>query len=185
MIKQQFDEEKEVEELTKLLEENHSKNQVAIIADLIYKKDSLFPILVYLSLKNQPIIPQRASWVLEEISKNRPKWITPFIEEMTEKLSTLEHNGTQRNVAKILARSPLPIKHLGGLLNTCFNWIQHRETAIAVRIPCMTIVHRISEIEPDIEAEFKELLYSFVETGSAGERSRAKLILNKMEQKYY
>ena len=49
----------------------------------------------------------------------------------------------------------------------------------------MIIVHRISEIEPDIEAEFKELLYSFVETGSAGERSRAKLILNKMEQKYY
>ena len=61
MIKQQFDEEKEVEELTKLLEENHSKNQVANIADLIYQKDSLFPILVYLSLKNQSIIPQRAS----------------------------------------------------------------------------------------------------------------------------
>lgn len=61
MIKQQFDEEKEVEELTKLLEKNHSKNQVANIADLIYQKDSLFPILVYLSLKNQSIIPQRAS----------------------------------------------------------------------------------------------------------------------------
>ena len=61
MIKQQFDEEKEVEELTKLLENNHSKNQVANIADLIYQKDSLFPILVYLSLKNQSIIPQRAS----------------------------------------------------------------------------------------------------------------------------
>ena len=42
MIKQQFDEEKEVEELTKLLEKNHSKNQVANIADLIYQKDSLF-----------------------------------------------------------------------------------------------------------------------------------------------
>ena len=61
MIKQQFDEEKEVEELTKLLEKNHSKNQVANIADLIYQKGSLFPILVYLSLKNQSIIPQRAS----------------------------------------------------------------------------------------------------------------------------
>ena len=61
MIKQQFDEEKKVEELTKLLEKNHSKNQVANIADLIYQKDSLFLILVYLSLKNQSIIPQRAS----------------------------------------------------------------------------------------------------------------------------
>ena len=138
MIKQQFDEEKEVEELTKLLEKNHSKNQVANIADLIYQKDSLFPILVYLNLKNQSIIPQRASWVLEEISKNRPKSITPFIAEMTEKFSNLEHNGTQRNVAKILARSPLPIKHLGGLLNTCFNWIKHRKTTIEASIPCMT-----------------------------------------------
>ncbi len=38
----------------------------------------------------------------------------------------------------------------------------------------------------NLETKFqKELLYSFVETGSAGEGSRAKLILNKMEQKYY
>lgn len=145
------------------------------------KKESLFKSLVYLSLYDQPIIPQRASWVLDEITQVHPEWIYPFIEEMAESLENLSHSGARRNISKILGRSPLPKKNLGTLLNLCFEWMINRETAIAVRAHCMTLLYRISEIEPDIIGELTEVLSEYLEIGSAGERSRAKQILKKIQ----
>ena len=165
------------QEMITLLEEHHSKSQVMIIAGLIGKKKKLFDSLIELCLIEDNLIPQRASWVLDEVTQRYPNWIDPYVENLSLSLSELKHGGTRRNITKVLSRSTLPIENLGELLNVCFEWLVDKETPIAVRAHCMTIVYRISEIEPEIKGEFESILREFVEIGSAGEKSRARRIL--------
>ena len=168
-------------ELKTLLLEEHSAAQKKRIADSVENHKIGIVCLLFISGSDEKIIPQRAAWVISELCDRNQDLLLPYLEYMTNIFYTTQNESVLRNFSRTLSLMPFDNKNLGQLLNRAFTLIENQMTPIAVRVHCITIVHRISKIEPDITNELRIVLEGLVEAGSGGEKSRARKLLRKLE----
>lgn len=164
-------------ELRQELLDDRSKKNIERLAQIISNQPQQLSAIQNLIQEEGELIPNRASWLLCEVQQIDPSLTNHLVEDLVSLLPMLHHDGNRRNLMKFFSRASLPHKNLGLLLQLAFEWLSDPTMAIAVRAHCMTVIHRISSLEPDIIPEFKLLLKECVRTGSAGELSRARKIL--------
>jgi hypothetical protein len=165
-----------------LLYETGRKNTDRV-SDLVLQKPELFEELFQVFAINQEPVSRRAAWVIDTFSEKYPEFIARHLNSIVDLLPTFGHDALKRHSLRILARSPLPSgDRLGLLMTKCFDWLISPAEAPAIKVYCMEILYRISQIEPELKKELSDTIEWRLNEESAGFKSRGRKILCKLSR---
>ena len=162
----------------------HSKDITRSIARYIGGDDQRFAQFLDLFLSAEPVIVQRAAWVLSEVGIAHPALFQTFQDRLVAALQQPHHPAVRRNILKVFADAKLRLSEEaeGIVVNLCFDLIANPQEAAAIRVHAMQFVANLLHEYPDLAVELKELLEDGLEHGSAGFCNRARKILQKINR---
>ncbi len=167
--------------LEDLLLAEMSRRNTDLVAGVIEQKPALLDDLFRIYLRNEEPVSRRAAWVIDTVTEKFPMLLEGWIDPMLEALPSFSHNGLKRHTLRMLARSPLPEKNqIGPLIHLCFQWLLSPMEAVAVKVHCMDLLYRISQIEPEIKPELADSIEWRLNEEPPGFRSHGKKMLKKL-----
>jgi len=167
--------------LEELLLLETSRRNTDLVADIIIRKPELFEELFSVFVRNEEPVSRRAAWVIDTVSEKHAGLIRPHLHEIIDLLPAFRHDGLKRHSMRILARSPLPSEiFLGELIRISFEWLLSPKESIAVKVHCMEILYRISQIEPDLKKELADSIEWRLNEESAGFKNLGQKMLKKL-----
>ena len=156
---------------------DNSKAMAVKISSAIGNSQEHFSELMQLFLHDEPMITQRASWVLSHCADNYPELILPWITPMVENLKKDINDAVKRNTVRVLQFVDIPEEEMGELADVCFNFLASAKEPIAVKVFSMTILFNLCKKIPELKNELLPLIEDQMPFGSAGFRSRGKKII--------
>jgi hypothetical protein len=167
------------EELLK--QQIHFKKHALSITEFAVSSDENFKELMDCFLSKDIRVAQRAAWSVSWASQKKPEIVKPYIGVLVDQLKRTDiHNAVIRNSLRILEDLIIPEEFHGEVLNACFNFIQKRDTPIAIKAFSLTVLFNLSKIYPDIKNELRFIIEENMPYETAAYKSRGKKILAKI-----
>jgi len=173
-----------ITDLKEALLTEHSKSNTLRIAAWIGDDPGRFNELWEIIKTGAPPLPQRASWVFGHCCERFPDLLKPHLDEIVSFLPLPHHNSIHRNFCKTLATIDIPEEHQGTLYSLAIDWIFSQKVPVAVKAHCMEIAYKIARPIPELREELAIVITDQMDYGSAGFKSRARIILKRLKQKY-
>jgi hypothetical protein len=152
------------------------------IANYIGTDAERFRELIQFVFENKPLLSERASWVVTNITDKHPEMLKPYLNQVVSKIHIFKHHGTRRNMLRSLASIDIPEKYHGKLFDDCYRWLQSKDELPAVKVHSMQILYNISKREPDLLRELQMIIEELTDHESAAIRSRSKEILKRLRK---
>jgi hypothetical protein len=167
---------------TEILRE-HSKRQTVRIAQWIGTNKKRYRLLMDLLLHGEPVVTQRAAWVLISCYEIHPPLIKPWIPALLKKMQEPGvHDALKRNVVGILQCCEIPQSQLGAIATLCFEYLNTPGTPVAIQANAMSVLQRISEREPDLKRELRTSIELMLPYGAGAICSRARKIMKQLDR---
>ena len=161
----------------------HSKRQTVRIAQWIGADKKRYRQLMNLLLHGEPVVTQRAAWILISSYEIHPPLITPWIPELLNKMQEPDvHDALKRNVVGILQCCEIPASQLGIIATLCFEYLGDPGTPVAIRANAMTVLARIAEREPDLKRELRTSIELMLSQSEPAICSRARHIMKRLDR---
>ena len=159
----------------------HSKEQALRISDYANASSERFQELMNCFLSEDVTLAQRAAWSVSWAAQKNPEIVQPHIGSLVNQLGRKDvHVAVIRNSVRVLENLDIPSKFHGEILDACFNFVQKRETPIAIKAFSLTILFKLSKIYPEIKNELRTIILQNMDYETAAFRSRGKKILAKI-----
>lgn len=168
--------------LTNELLNNRSKQNATAIAHIAATEPLLVEAIFSCAEKGTDKLDWRSAWVLDHLNQFAPEVVFPYLNRMILFLPSTKNDSIRRTYLKILGQQKIPEIHSGVLMDECFKLLQNPQSAIAVRVWCMNILVNFSIKYPEIKSELTPLLELVLQTGSGGEKSRARNMLKTLDK---
>jgi hypothetical protein len=169
--------------LEEILMQEMSRRNTDAVVDLIVQQPILYDEIFRIFLRIEEPVSRRAAWVVDIYSENHPECLSPYREQLIDKLNEFNHDGLKRHSLRMLARLPLPDdEHMGTLMNVCFNWLIARNESVAVKIYCMEILYMISQLEPDLKKELADSIEWRINEETPGFKNKGEKLLKKLRR---
>ena len=158
----------------------HSKEMTLKIASWIGTDTARCETFMKLFLSGDPLITQRAAWVLGVVGDTHPALLQPYLKKMIAKMKEPGvHPAVKRNTVRVLQTIDIPRGLLGTVVSLCFDFLTSPRETIAVKVFSMSVIDRVARVEPDLEKELRLVLEQQLPLAGPGFRSRAGKILRK------
>jgi hypothetical protein len=168
-------------DIKKTLEKGHSKAQTNAIVSYIGANKNRFKALVDVYLEGPYRITQRAAWPLSIAVEKCPSLISPHLKRIIDFLHQPgTHDAVKRNTMRLLQFIEIPSGLQGKVLDICFEYLQDRKQAIAIRVFSMTVSSQITEGQADLQKELRILIEDELPYAKPAFVSRAKKVLKKL-----
>jgi hypothetical protein len=169
-------------DLEKTLKKGHSRAQSNAIVSYIAGNPERLKALVKVYLNGPYRMTQRAAWPLSLCVEKWPYLIDPHLGKILNYLKTPgAHDAVRRNTMRLLQFIDIPKRHRGQVADICFEYLQNRKVAVAIRVFSMTVLSHIIKDQPDMKRELKLLLEDHLPYSSAAFINRAKKVLKEIE----
>ena len=162
--------------------EEHSKRQTLRIKNYIGADAGKFAELMNLVLDDDYRLVQRASWVTKHCCDDHPDLLAPYLAQLIPQLRTPKHDAFKRNVLQIISNLEVPSEYIGELADICFDSLENRKEAIAIRVHAMANLFNICKVEPELLLELKMLIEEYMPHEMPAFKSRGKKILKAMNK---
>lgn len=167
------------EELSK--QQIHFKTHALAITEFAVSSEENFKELIDCFLSKDIRVAQRAAWSVSWAAQKKPEIVQPYIGILVDQLKRKDvHNAVIRNSLRILEDLTIPEKFHGEVMDACFQFLQNRETAIAIKAFALTVLFNLSKIYPEIKNELRILIEENMDYETAAYRSRGKKILARL-----
>lgn len=168
-------------DLTRELLRAHTKSQATKIADYVNDNPTRFKVLVDTFLKGPYRITQRASWPLNLCVERKPTLVKPHLKRILRHLQEPGiHDAVKRNTMRMLQFCIIPKALHGSVADLCFQYLQSKKEAVAIKVFAMTVLSNIIEKEPDLKKELKIILEDQLPYASPGFTVRAHRVLKAL-----
>ena len=158
-----------------------SKEQVLRIAEFAASSEENFTELMDCFLSSNVKLAQRAAWSVSWAAIKNPVIVRPHVGVLVNQLTKTDiHNAVIRNSIRILQDLEIPAAFHGELLSACFDFIQKRNTPIAIKAFSLNVLFNLSKIYPEIRNELRMIILQNIDYETAAFKSRAKKILAKI-----
>ncbi|SKB95406.1 hypothetical protein [Dyadobacter psychrophilus] len=158
-----------------------SKRRASEVAAYACLDSAHFDELMDCFLSDNFRLAQRAAYSVSIAGSERPDLIEPHIGSLVDQLKRKDiHDAVIRNSARILQEVEVPEELHGRLMDVCFDFIQNRQIAIAIRAFSLTILYNFSRIYPEIKKELRIIIEEALEYEKPAFVSRGKKILKKI-----
>lgn len=160
-----------------------SMKEAGWIASSVVDNTAMLKKLLEFSYSKDRKLAFRSSWVLTKAGDKATDIFNPFVPRMIESLAGLDNESVIRSFLRIISFSDpviLTRKHQGLLADYCFKQLNSGFSAIAIKAYSMDILYKLTLIYPELSTELALSIRSVMDIDSAGIRSKAKSILNKL-----
>ena len=170
-----------MEQLKDILMREMSRRNTDSIIELIRQKPLLFDEIMQIYLDRDENAGRRAAWVADIYSENNPDVLFPYQSAISGKMENSGHDGLKRHSLRMLSRLPLPeTDKLGPMIKICFDWLLSPEESVAVKVFCMEMLYRISQLEPDLKKELADSIEWRIAEEKPGFRNKGAKLLHKL-----
>lgn len=169
-------------DLEKIINQEMSKANIDFVGGLALQDESIFETIWQLYMANREPVSRRAAWVLDTLAEEHPETIAHRTEEMIMALPLFSHSALRRHTLRMLCSFPVPEKQLGFLTGFCFDYLLKPSEPPAVKVHCMDILMKISEVEPAIKRELADSIRWRINEESPGFQNRAFKYLLRLEK---
>jgi|SRR5688572_32069780 len=170
-------------DLKKRLDLGQSKTQTNEIVDYVNGIPNRFKALVEVYLKGPYRTTQRAAWPLSICVEKWPYLIDPHLKKIIISLQKPGvHDAVKRNTMRLLQFIDIPKRYHGLVADLCFEYLQNRKVAVAIRVFSMTVLANISQSQPDMKKELKLILEDQLPYGTAAFKSRGMKVLTALDK---
>jgi len=160
----------------------HSKANTAKIVDYIGDNQMRFDDLMEIFLKEEPLLVQRAAWVMGHSGVNQPQLVVKHFQAMIDNLKKSPiHDAVKRNTVRIWQYMDIPEEYMGSIANVCFDYLGNPKEAVAIRSFSMTVLHNITKKVPELQNELRLLIENQMPHGTSGFRNRGRKILKELQ----
>lgn len=153
-------------DFAKLLYENYSKPTCLKIADHIVLNPSEMKDFLKLFNAGNPVLCQRAAWVIRFIGDACPELITKHAVFLISLLQKPMHPAVNRNVLGVFQTAAIPPSQMGLLTDLCFAFIKDTKQPVAIRTFSMSVLYNICQSEPELKNELnliiEDMMFSFL-----------------------
>ncbi len=154
--------------LIEILSEKQSSKNVKYITEQALEDPNIVKALIELMAKGSPRLSQNAAWPISHITDANP---TVFVKHQKKLLALLRrtdvHAAVHRNIIRIFHFLKADEKYEGELLEVCFNFLNSKETPIAVKHWSIHIILKLSKKYPDLLNELKEIIILLIQIEDA------------------
>ena len=167
-------------DLKKALLADRTKEYYETLAKQIVADKILLDNLVELVISNDALISNRAAWVISKCADQNITLLKPHISKFISALTKAKSDGVKRNMLRVLQELVIPNKLHGILVDQCFQIMESKKEAIAIKVFAMTVLSNVCNDIPELKNELRIIIEDQLPYGSAGFRSRANKILSKL-----
>jgi hypothetical protein len=163
-----------------MLLREHSKRQTQVICRYIGNNQLRFNELMSCFFSEEPIISQRAAWVMFESAFKNPSFIKSWLKRLVSNLGKPVHDAVKRNTVRLLQFIEIPKSVSGHVTDQCFRLLNSTSETIGVKVFSMTVLANLAVKYPEIGNELKWSIDAQIATASKGFKSRAYKLLKKL-----
>jgi hypothetical protein len=169
-----------------ILDFNNRNFKAPALAKLILDNKLENELLAF-AFDKDPLVSNRAMWVVTHCSDLEPSRIKPFHAKLISHLKQKGiHSGVLRSILHIFQSQKVPKKWETFLLDKCFEYVQNPSEAIAVRAFAMTVIYNISKPYPELLTELSAVLSQLIAVDeSAAVKARSRNILKVIANNKY
>lgn len=157
--------------------------EVGWIAESAASNPLLFKKLIDFTDDTDPRIVFRSSWALTKVCDKKPALFGPYLNIIADKLLVSTNDSAVRSFLKIFTltgTSSLGDAGRGRIADYCFTLLRSRESAVAMKIYAIDVIHEISADFPDLTHELAAVLSMFPDDVPAGIKSKSRATLKKL-----
>jgi hypothetical protein len=168
-------------DLRKELLKAHNRTQALRIVRYVGKDTARFKSLVDVYLEGPYRVTQRASWPLGICVENYPPMVKPHLKRLLDFLKRPgTHDAVRRNTMRLLQYAEIPKRNHGQVVNVCFEYLQQKNIAVAIKVFAMSVLRKIIDDQPELLQELKVILEDQFPFATAAFRSRARKVLKSI-----
>jgi hypothetical protein len=170
-------------DLKKRLELGQSKLQTGEIVEYVNGRPNRFKLLVEVFLNGSYRITQRAAWPLSICVERWPYLVDPHIKPLLNFLHKPGiHDAVKRNTMRLLQFIDIPKRYHGKVAALCFEYLEDRKVAVAIRVCAMTVLGNIAIHHPEMKKELRLIIGDLLPYGTAALRSRGVKVLKQLAE---
>lgn len=162
---------------------DRSKEQRNAIVDYIGTSPDRYKALWEIIKTEEPPLPQRAAWVLDESSVRHPHLFDHILDEAVAFLPQEVHDAVPRAITKVLGlRTSIPEEHQGMLFSLAIDWMLSPTKPVALKVHCMTFACTIALPIPELREELAIVIKDQIEFNTVAFSSRGRKILKRLSK---
>jgi 8-oxo-dGTP diphosphatase len=157
--------------------------EVGWIAESAASNPLLFKKLLDFTDDSDQRIVFRSSWALTKVCEKDPELFDPYLHIIADKLLKSTNESALRSFLKILTitgTSTLGDAGRGRIADYCFTLLRSGESAVAVKVYSMDVLHEISGDYPDLIHELASVLSMLPDDVPAGIKSKSRALLKRL-----
>lgn len=167
--------------LQSLLDQPLSRSHILMVTDWVAQRPQRINQVLVLVQSTKKHDAMTASWLLSHIYDQHPKLIYGLEPQLVEMVLATTSDSVRRNLLRIIAGCPIAEAKAGLLFDACLKWMVSEKHAIAVRANAMMVLLRLCCWVPELIPEVEQQISSVLPYASSGFRSRAKMVLKRLE----
>lgn len=159
---------------------------------MVLNDKSLIPDLITIAIDIDNISHHKACWICELVFENKIEWLSEYLDVFCNTLSNYTNESAMRPISKIClfaveyhykkSSDFLNTAHLNKITEACFDWLINPEVKVATKAYSMRALFILGKKEDWIYPELENILPLGFSTHSAGYKSAAKDILQRIEK---
>lgn len=157
----------------------HSKVQKDAVLEWIGTDDERLKAFVEVYFNGDPIVGQRAAYVMGWLGTAHQHILAPHYPRMIAEMDQKLHPARRRNVLRLFETVEIPEAIEMDLMDKCFAFIQNPQEPGAVRAFAITVLSRLVEPYPELQAEAAMVLQEHLSEAPAAFRVRTRDFLKK------
>ena len=156
------------------LREEHSKRRTRELVEWVGRDGGRFAEMVGLMTGGDPLLEQRAAWVVGDCVEGCPELAGPHLRDLMDNLERSGlHPAAVRGTFRVLQFAVIPAPLEGQLCGLAMAALGGA-TPVAVKVYAMSVLRRLVGRYPEIGDEVRELIVEQLPDASPGFRARAR-----------
>lgn len=171
-------------DLQDMLRKEHSRANADRIMAWVGDSQQRFDQLVEIFTGQDTRLAQLSGWPLAYLVSRNPIFIIKHWRKLLDNLKQPGiHNAIIRSTIRMMQDTVIPQEYQGEVMTICFDLVTSPSQKPAIKAFALTVLHHLSSIYPEISEEIKLIIESQWPHESAAFRSRAKKILENLNDK--
>lgn len=139
--------------------------------------------LVSIIQENTSPFSEKAAWAMNHCFENGTGFFDDYFKEFTEILSDKNYSDSiKRNVIKVFQFKEIPEEHQGSVINSCFELVIKKDTAIAVKAFSLGVLENMVKLYPELTNELVACIEDLLPNASSGLKNRGQHILRRLKK---
>lgn len=157
----------------------HSRVQKDYVLNWIGTDDKRLKAFMEVYFNGDPVIGQRGAYVLGWLGKKHQHILAEHYPRMIAEMDKKMHPARKRNVLRLFETVDIPASIQMDLMDKCFEYIQNPQEPGAIRAFAITVLSRLVEPYPELQAEACLILQEHLPEAPAAFRVRTRDFLKK------